>query len=421
MTGHARNFQEASVVLPTSNLLGDWWGELPRWQDQGFTPQLIWVTNLAGNPFGGRTQGFTECENLGLDMVFDLEKLEGIRDTNFHVSLSRRSGTSLTKDYIGNVFNTQQVFGGETFKLANFNIQHYCCDHKVDVALGRIAVGDDFLVSPFYGFFMSSGVDGNPDAIFINAPGTTQYPGDTWGARMRVATSERTYAMLGLYNGDANIQGNQFHGCDFSLHGPLFAIAEVGYTRNGHEDDPGKLGHYKLGGYYDGGSYQTFSPSQFVPGGIGPSPGMVSGNWGYYALFDQVIYQPHGKDDPRGMGVFATLIVAPDTSINQIPFFCDGGVLYRGLIPGRPTDTIGFSATYGKFSPDLQAAQETAQALDPIVGAQEYELVFETAYRIRMRKGAVFVEPDLQYIVNPGGAHQYPNALVVGAQAGINF
>ena len=76
---------------------------------------------------------------------------------------------------------------------------------------------------------------------------------------------------------------------------------------------------------------------------------------------------------------------------------------------------------YGKFSDDLQAAQQLAQVLDPTVGVQEYELVFEWAYRIRMRNGAMFFQPDLQYIVNPGGAHQYANALVVGAQAGVNF
>ena len=69
---------------------------------------------------------------------------------------------------------------------------------------------------------------------------------------------------------------------------------------------------------------------------------------------------------------------------------------------------------YGKFSHDLQAAQQLAQALDPSVGVQEYELVLEWAYRFRMRDGAMFFQPDLLYIVNPGGAHQYANALVVG-------
>ena len=240
------------------------------------------------------------------------------------------------------------------------------------------------------------------------------------GVRVRAATTPRTYAMLGVYNGDPDIRNNDNHGVDFSMRGPLFAIAEVGYQRNGLPDDEGYLGNYKIGGYYNGGSFETFSPSQFSPG-VGPPASTVEGKWGYYALFDQVLFQPYGKADPRAMGICGSIAVAPDQSTNQMPFFCSGGTLIRGLIPGRPTDTLGFNVIYGKFSDDLAAAQQLAQVVTPTVGVQEYELDLEWAYRIRIRDGAMFFQPDVQYIVNPGGAHQYANALVVGAQAGVNF
>jgi porin len=415
-----RSFQEGTVILPADHLFGDWYGRLPAWEESGFKPTLTWVSNLAGNPVGGQEQGFTECENLGLDLSFDLEKCQGICDTYFHVSMSQRSGTSLTNDYIGNVFSTQQVFGGETFKLVNIDLQRYFCDRKVDVKLGRIASGDDFIVSPYFWFFMSGGINGQA-GISMDAPGWSSYPNATWGTRVRAKTSDRTYAMIGVYNGDPGIRSNDFHGCEFSMHGPLFAIAEVGYQRNGHKDDPGLLGNYKLGGYYNGGSFDTFSPSQFAAGAGGPPSSTVEGSWGYYAVFDQVIFQPCGKDDPHAVGVYGSIIVAPDQSINTMPFFCTGGALVRGFVPQRPTDTIGFGVVYGKFSGDLQSAQQLAQAADPAVTAQEYELAFEWAYRVRMRGGAAFFQPDLQYIVNPGGAHQYANALQVGAQAGLNF
>ena len=415
-----RSFQEGTVILPADHLFGDWLGRLPGWEASGFKPTLTWLTNFAGNPVGGREQGFTECENLGLDLVFDLEKSRGICDTYFHVSMSQRSGESLTNQYIGNVFSTQQVFGGETFRLVNVDLQRYFCDRTMDVRLGRIAVADDFMVSPYFWYFMSGGINGNPAAVNINAPGMNGYPNATWAARVRAATTPRTYAMLGVYNGDPDIRNNDNHGCDFSMRGPLFAIAEVGYQRNGQPEDEGKLGNYKLGGYYNGGSFDKFSASQFAPG-IGPPAGTEQGNWGYYALFDQVIFQPYGKDDPHAMGIFGSIAVAPDQSINQLPFFVNGGTLIRGVNPSRPTDTLGFGVIYGKFSRDLQAAQQLAQALAPTVGVQEYELVFECAYRIRMRNGAMFFQPDFQYIVNPGGAHQYADAFQVGAQAGVNF
>jgi len=39
----------------------------------------------------------------------------------------------------------------------------------------------------------------------------------------------------------------------------------------------------------------------------------------------------------------------------------------------------------------------------------------------RFSNGAFFFEPDLQYIIRPGGTGNIPNAFVVGAQVGINF
>ena len=145
-----RNFEAGTVILSAQHLFGDWFGRRPEWEESGFKPSATWLTNLAGNPVGGREPGFTECENLGVDLLFDLEKSCDVCDTTFHVSMSQRSGTSLTNDYVGNTFSTQQVFGGETFKLAHVELQRYFCDRQADVKLGRIAANDDFMVSPYF-------------------------------------------------------------------------------------------------------------------------------------------------------------------------------------------------------------------------------------------------------------------------------
>ena len=166
-----RTLDAGSVVRPSSHLFGDWLGRLPAWQESGFSPTLSWVSNIAGNPVGGREQGFTECENLGLDMQFDLNKLMDVNDTRFHIAMSQRSGVSLTNQYIGNFFSTQPVFGGETYKLINVDLQRYFFDRTVDVRLGRIGAADDFLVSPYFWFFMSNGIDGSPAGIYTQCAG----------------------------------------------------------------------------------------------------------------------------------------------------------------------------------------------------------------------------------------------------------
>ena len=63
------------LVLPREHLLGDWYGTRTWLEDQGIVPTLTFVTDSLGNPSGGKEQGFTTANNVGLDLNFDLEKL----------------------------------------------------------------------------------------------------------------------------------------------------------------------------------------------------------------------------------------------------------------------------------------------------------------------------------------------------------
>ena len=48
-------------------------------------------------------------------------------------------------------------------------------------------------------------------------------------------------------------------------------------------------------------------------------------------------------------------------------------------------------------------------------------MVLEWTYIFRFRNGAYFIQPDVQYILDPSGTGQIHNALVVGSQVGFNF
>ena len=404
------------LILPQAHLLGDWYGLRPWLEDHGITPTVTFVTDALGNPTGGREQGFTGAHNLGLDLLFDLEKLAGLRGGLFHFSLSERFGTSLSREFIGNVFTVQQVFGGQTYRVVNLAYQQTLLDNRVEFSVGRIAAGDDFLVSPYNYVFVQNGFDGNPVGIFFNAPGMTAYPNTTWGVRVKVRPTARTYVMGGVYNGDPSIRANTHHGVDFSMDGPLFAIAEVGYQRNGLPGDTGLLGNYKAGFWYDDSHFPDFTTA-----GRGQAPHLTHGSWGFYGLFDQVLVRFGEPVSNRGFGVTGSLIITPDQSISQMPVFFTAGVLVRGAFASRPTDVGGFGIVYGHFSNDLQDAQRRAQQFDPTVGVQRYEMALEWTYRLRFLGDAFFFQPDLQYIIRPGGTDQHANAVVLGFQSGFNF
>lgn len=241
------NLRPFQLILPRDHLFGDWNGLRTRLEDAGFTPTLSFVTDIAGNPIGGKDQGVTHADNLGLDLLFDLEKLASLKGGSFVISMSQRSGSSLSREYIGNVFTVQQVFGGQTFHLIDVAYQQKLLDDRFEFRIGRIAAGDDFLVSPYDYLFMQNGFDGNPVGIFLNSPGMTAYPNATWGALLKAKPTERIYIMSGVYNGDPSIRKIDNNGADLSMHGPVFVINEAGYQLNGLPGESQLLGNYKIG------------------------------------------------------------------------------------------------------------------------------------------------------------------------------
>ena len=84
-------------------------------------------------------------------------------------------------------------------------------------------------------------------------------------------------------------------------------------------------------------------------------------------------------------------------------------------MPGRDNDQAILGVSYWSFSSSYAEAQSTTRN-----GSPSYELVYEAGYRINFTKYAYF-QPDLQWIINPGGLGSTPNAVVVGAQTGIIF
>jgi porin len=404
------------LTLPRDHLLGDWGGLLPKMEDAGVTPTLNYLSNIAGNPTGGKYSALAYADNIGLGLLFDLHKIVGLDGGSFLISMSQRDGTSLTQRSVGNVFSVQQVYGGQTFHLIDVAYGQKLFNDCLDISVGRIAAGDDFLVSPYNYLFMQNGFDGNPVGIFFNSPGMTAYPNATWGARFKVTPTKRSYVMVGVYNGDATIRTDESHGANMSMNGPLQIMAETGYRYNGLPGDSQYLGNYKLGGWLDRNTYTNYNTV-----GYAAPASTTQGNWGIYGMFDQVVLPFGERGSNRGMGVFGSALFSPDQSVSQMPYFFTAGLAARGIWAERPVDTAGFGVVFGEFSNDLRAAEQREQLLTPTIGIQSHETVLEWTYRINMDNGAIFVQPDIQYVLRPGGTGQIANALVLGAQIGVNF
>jgi len=411
----------ALAGLDRAFLTGDWGGFRTRLLDLGITPTVTFVTDVLGNLVGGRHRAVRESDELALSLTADLDRLAGWTGARFQLSFSMRSGTSLSDRDIGNVFTVAQVCCGHTYRLVNVALEQSLFDDRVSLRGGRIVAGDEFLSSPLYGNFVQGAFNANPMGIVFNVPMTVS-PTATWGMRARVRPISQLSLMAGVYNGDPTLGDNDKHGADWTMRGPLFAIGEVGLHLNQEPLATGLPGNYKIGSYYLAGKvphlYRDVHGGSIALSGLPPE--MHNGNGGFYILMDQMIYRDGGAGSQRGLTPFVSLLFAPRSSVNTMPFFANGGLVYQGLFPSRPHDTAAFGAAYGAFSRQLARSQRDARSAGSGAGVQQYEVALELTYIVQVTRW-LQVQPDLQYIINPGGTGKIPNALVLGFQLALTL
>jgi porin len=399
--------QEAQATEPSwieawltgPGLTGAWSGMRETLTQRGITPTISYTADVLGNPVGGRRQGIAYAGQLNADLTFDLGKLAGLDGLTFNLSGNWASGTNLSSDDIGNFFVVAQSFAGDRVRLYTLYLDQSLFEGRLDIKLGRFAPGDDFLSWPQYTFFVNIALNPAIFATQINVPGFTAAPIGSLGARVRAKPVDSFTATVGMFYSDpardlANTAGIDF-GLDVTGTGYL-TMVELAYLHNHGEGDGGKSGTYRLGGYYDSNRFPTFRDPEVLR----------RGNWGIYVLADQIVYRDSNPGSQRVLGVGGSLVFAPLQSINTIPLFVSGAVVYRGLLRSRPRDITAFAAYVGAFSRDLPG--------------QNVETVLELTHTVRLTPW-LNVQPDIQYVINPSGRSSTKNALVIGAQIAIQF
>ena len=416
-------------IMEFEHASGNWGGGRDFLDSNGVEISLTYTSDIAGNPVGGMSpHGFAYCDNIALGCLLQTEKLFGWRDGYFMMSVLQRDGLNLSQKNIGNQFTVQQVFGGPTFHWYELSYEQKFFDTHASVKLGRIAAGDDFAVSPLYWLYMNNGIDGNLQALPVNGRFST-YPNSVWGSRLKLDLTPTSVVRLGVYQATPLNSINGLNWDFYPSNGVMFlgqyswnpefftpaqpsppaekkalAVSEAASDK-ALEQAPlhGFEGHYWMGGYYSTMECPQFNSSSTVPNA-----------YGFYWHADQTVYRVDSISD-KGLILWSAYALSPQQNISKVPFQVNGGAIYTGLLPGRDNDATILGFIYGNFSSSYAGAQ-----LSNGNGSPNYELVYEAGYRINFTKFAYF-QPDLQWIINPGGLGSTPNALVIGAQTGIIF
>jgi porin len=384
-------------------------------QKYGIKFAATYIGETQGNVSGGLQQGAVYDGRLNLAVDADLQKLAGLRELTFHANMFQIHGDGLSRS---NLQNFMVVSGIEA--LPSTRLYEIWFEQKwgntLALRAGQLAADTEFINAKYTDVFTNASL-GWPAIASVNLPsGGPSPPLAALGARLRANLGDNLTVAAAIFDGDAagpgpgDPQMRDNNGLNFRINDPPLVIGEVQYIWNGKKGDPGLDGKFKIGGWRHFGE---FSDQRFTAQGISRAspmssgmPASLSGDSGIYSVFEQKVYRV-GKDDDRGIGIFARVSSSPSDR-NLIDLYADGGVEFIGLSDIRPKDKFGIAAGYARVSSRARALDgDFQQSIGPGWPLRSFESLFTAVYQYEVRSGWT-LQPNFQYFVHPGGGATNP-------------
>jgi porin len=143
--------------------------------------------------------------------------------------------------------------------------------------------------------------------------------------------------------------------------------------------------------------------------------------WGVYLTAERQLWSPKSVAGSSAEGLAGFLRVGGSPADrNPLEYYLEGGLAYRGMVPGRADDACGVAVVYGQMSHDARWLVEDCNHYsvkgNPL---PDYELVIETTYQVVVRPGFT-VQPVVGLLVHPAGAAG-GDALVLGIRFNLDL
>jgi porin len=442
------------------NEITDPGGQRSRLEQAGLKFTFRYYGDALGNPWGGVRQGLGYSGRFSAIVDADLEKLAGWSGATFHASMHQIHGPGLSANDVGNLMTVSSVEASSATRLFNLWIEQKL-GSDANVRVGQFAASQEFAISEDANLFVNSAF-GWPFLSSENLPsGGPNYPEGTTGIRLKVTPNDQLTVMAAIFDGNPAGPGvgdpvlRDPYGVAFRVNDPPLYMAEMVYAYNQGEPAPteeganqedthgqtsarpppaassgsGLPGTVKLGAWFHAGQFadERFNMQGYPLAVFGGVPLQHRGDFAVYGVIDQMLWRVGGD---RGLSFFLRATASPSDR-NLIGSYFDTGLTFEGPIASRPNDLVGLGLAFGRVSRqaagyDLDAVAFTGTPM-PI---RDYEAAIELTYQVQLTKDW-WLQPDLQYIIHPGGnvsnpldpsgVSPIPNAFVAGARTYLNF
>ncbi len=393
--------------LSRSTLTGNWGGFREKLSDHGVDLSFAYTGEIVGNFSGGIRRDASCLGLLEMGLSVDLEKLAHWKGASIYISGVGAQG-SAPSAFIGDVQGVSSLESESFWKIQEAWLQQKIWQDRLSFLAGLYEINSEFDSIEAASLFLNSSRLIGLDFAQSGKNGPSTYPAPGLGLRVRLEPKPWLYLEGGFFDG-APGDPNDVSSMAIAIHANegFLIVGEIGFLSKVSEEQD-QTGKFALGAW----GYTSQFEDLIALDDFG-NPLQHGRNFGIYGLGEYTVFRESG-DDEQGLEVFGRWGYAnPD--FNPVEHFFSVGMVYTGLFPHRDQDKIGLGMTAAIHGNPFRQAQSQEG-----FATTRTETNFELTYRAQLTPW-LFVQPDLQLVLNPGINPEYSHALAGGVRVHVEL
>ena len=345
------------------------------------------TADALSNVSGGVDEGARGLADFGFGVNLDRNELDWWPNGRFRFLLVGTGGDS-PSELAGDVQALDNIDAVETWRLLEAWYEHAFLDDRLGVLVGLYPHDTEFEVLDYAGLFLKSSFGTSPE---LSQVGPSIFPTSSFGGRIRYDFGNGFYGMGTVYEGVPG-DPDRPHGThiSFSDGDGIFALTEVGFVEAGEQERARPYMKAGIGGWVHTATFTDFNGDE------------EDFNGGLYFIAERALTEK--------LGVFVQFGAAMSDR-NQLDAYVGGGLNYFGPLPEREEDAFGVAVAH---------ARSTDHFFDATPDLVRAETAVDFTYNIHITDH-ISLQPDVQFIVDPGMDPTVDDSLAIGARLTVKF
>lgn len=377
-------------------------GEDVRGEPTSLGLGALYVADALSNVHGGLREGSAWLDYLELAAGFDAGGVLGTGDLILFASLVRSNQPTFSDRYVGDAMIVSNIDSERAVRVFEAWFDWgFDARGPASVRVGLYDLSSEFDTTESRGLFLNSAYGIGQELAQTGRNGPSIFPVTALAARIAWEPSDPWQLKLAVVDG---VPGDPEHSRRSRLHlsrseGAL-CIAEVTAAA-------GPVAQLSLGHWRYTATFEGLRPID--PDGSGR---LERDNQGTYVTAEFASKAASGDGARRWSG-FLRAGEASDR-VNVFGRHLAAGVVLSGSWPGARGSQLGLAASEARVGADHRVVARLAGR-----PAERYERNVELTWRVPLGEYVV-LQPDLQYVVNPGADRRIPDAWVVGLRVELS-